>query len=59
MPRGAVPKDGWKRDLLYRAPGEHDPHPYDVESHGRDGADGGEGYDRDIVNWYIIDHEPG
>ena len=44
-----VPKDPWGRDYVYRNPGENGP--YDLVSLGSDGAEGGEGEDRDIVSW--------
>ncbi|MDI3281230.1 MAG: type II secretion system major pseudopilin GspG [Bacillota bacterium] len=48
---GEVPKDPWGRDYVYRSPGEHNQDRYDLMSYGRDGKPGGEGPDRDIVNW--------
>ncbi|MBT9492842.1 MAG: type II secretion system major pseudopilin GspG [Paucibacter sp.] len=45
----AVPKDPWKNDYQYRAPGEHGE--YDLLSFGRDGRPGGEGEDADLVSW--------
>lgn len=47
----AVPPDPWTRPYIYRSPGEHDPESYDLYSLGRDGKEGGEGPDADIVNW--------
>jgi general secretion pathway protein G len=44
-----VPKDPWGRDYVYRNPGENGP--YDLISLGADGAEGGEGEDRDVVSW--------
>jgi len=44
-----VPKDPWGRDYIYRSPGEHGE--YDLMSLGRDGREGGEGEDADIVSW--------
>lgn len=40
-------KDPWKRDYLYRMPGESGA-PFDVYTLGRDGTPGGEGPDADI-----------
>jgi len=51
-PRGymlKLPKDAWERDLIYRLPGTNN-QPYDVISLGRDGKEGGEGFDADIWN---------
>lgn len=44
-----VPKDPWGNDYVYKAPGEHGD--YDIVSYGGDAAPGGEGENRDIVNW--------
>lgn len=45
----ALPQDTWRRDYLYRSPGEHGD--CDIWSYGRDGALGGEGEDVDISSW--------
>jgi len=42
-------KDPWNREYLYQSPGEGGD--YDIISLGRDGAEGGEGFDADITNW--------
>lgn len=47
----AVPADPWGNTYLYRCPGEHNPDSYDLDSYGRDGKQGGDGPDADIVNW--------
>lgn len=44
-----IRKDPWGRDYQYRSPGEHGP--FDLYSQGADGAEGGEGQDRDILSW--------
>ena len=44
-----VPLDPWGRPYLYQCPGEHGD--YDLYSYGRDGAEGGEKTDQDIVSW--------
>jgi general secretion pathway protein G len=41
--------DPWGRSYVYRVPGEHGA--FDLSSMGRDGKQGGEGEDRDILNW--------
>ncbi len=41
-----VPKDPWSHEYLYIAPGASGP--YDLLSYGSDGAEGGEGYAKDI-----------
>jgi general secretion pathway protein G len=45
----AVPKDPWGRDYQYKFPGEHGD--YDLYSWGKDGREGGDGENQDIVNW--------
>ncbi|HRX26475.1 MAG TPA: type II secretion system major pseudopilin GspG [Aminivibrio sp.] len=44
-----VPSDPWGRPYLYRSPGDHGE--ADLFSLGPDGAEGGEGKNRDITNW--------
>lgn len=44
-----VPTDAWKRPFIYRAPGEQGA--YDLYSLGKDGTEGGEGENTDIVSW--------
>ena len=46
-----LPKDPWGGDYLYLQPGENGP--YDLYSHGADGALGGDGIDADIGNWNL------
>ena len=41
--------DPWGREFVYRSPGEHGT--YDLYSLGRDGALGGDGENKDVVNW--------
>lgn len=45
----AIPLDPWGFPYQYKSPGEHGA--YDLFSYGADGAIGGEGNDKDIVNW--------
>ncbi|MFH0925438.1 MAG: type II secretion system major pseudopilin GspG [bacterium] len=47
-----IPKDPWKRDYIYISPGEHNDE-YDLESYGKDGEDGGEGWAADIESWNL------
>lgn len=53
----AVLRDGWGRPFKYYCPGgglRDDPQrlrPYDLASYGQDGAEGGEGLDRDLCSW--------
>jgi general secretion pathway protein G len=44
-----LPADPWDRPYAYTSPGNHGE--YDIVSHGRDGAPGGEGEDKDINSW--------
>jgi general secretion pathway protein G len=46
---GIVPTDPWRNAYVYVAPGAHGP--YDLESFGSDGREGGEGSAADIGNW--------
>ena len=47
----AVPADPWGKAYIYQCPGEHNTDSYDLYSYGRDGKQGGDGPDEDIVNW--------
>jgi len=44
-----VPLDPWKRDYLYKYPGDHAE--VDIFSYGQNGTPGGEGEDTDVGNW--------
>ena len=44
-----LPNDPWGKQYSYQYPGTHGE--YDLFSYGRDGSPGGEGEDRDVVNW--------
>lgn len=44
-----IPKDPWGNPFQYRAPGEHGD--FDLYSLGADGAEGGDGEDRDVTSW--------
>lgn len=46
-----VPNDPWGNPYQYICPGIHNPDSYDLYSFGRDGREGGTGYDADIKNW--------
>lgn len=46
-----VPRDPWDNEYVYRYPGEHNQHSYDLFSYGKDGLSGGTGVDSDITNW--------
>ncbi len=45
----AVPMDAWGRAYIYKSPGEHGE--YDLLSYGKDGEEGGEKDNKDIVSW--------
>ena len=44
-----VPLDPWKREYLYKYPGERAE--LDIFSYGQNGTPGGEGEDADVGNW--------
>ena len=44
-----VPPDPWDRAYHYRCPGDHGD--YDLYTYGRDGVEGGEKSDQDVVSW--------
>jgi general secretion pathway protein G len=44
-----IPPDPWGNAYVYRMPGQHGE--FDVLSYGRDGREGGEGEDGDVVSW--------
>ena len=44
-----VPKDPWGRPYHYQSPGEHGD--YDLFSYGKDGVEGGEKENKDVVSW--------
>jgi len=48
-----VPKDPFSNPYVYRSPGEHGE--YDLLSFGADNAEGGEGYNQDIVSWKTLE----
>ncbi len=53
-----VTNDPWGRPYVYECPGTHSALPYEVMSYGREGKEGGEGDDADIINWAeTLDHE--
>ena len=41
--------DPWEHEFIYKVPGDHGP--YDLYSLGKDGQEGGEKEDADVVNW--------
>jgi len=50
LAKGKLPLDPWGNPYLYISPGLHN-QDYDLYSLGKDGKEGGEGYDTDITNW--------
>ncbi|HSU15698.1 type II secretion system major pseudopilin GspG [Longimicrobium sp.] len=49
--RRDVPLDPWGRPYVYRMPGIANPEGYDLLTLGRDGREGGEGEDADVLGW--------
>ncbi len=47
--KSKVPQDPWKRDYLYKYPGDRSE--VDIYSYGQNGQPGGEGEDADVGNW--------
>ena len=45
----SVPKDPWRRDYVYISPGTNAK--YEILCLGRDGQEGGTGYDGDVQSW--------
>ena len=45
----ALPADPWGKPYNYQCPGTHGE--YDLFSYGRDGAQGGDGEDKDVASW--------
>lgn len=50
-PKKPIPKDPWGNLYIYESPGSHTAMTYEVSSLGKDGQEGGESYDADIVSW--------
>ncbi len=46
-----VPVDPWGREYYYESPGTYNPDGYDLYSLGRDGLEGGDDEDADVVSW--------
>ncbi|MBF0318793.1 MAG: type II secretion system major pseudopilin GspG [Nitrospirae bacterium] len=44
-----IPLDPWKRPYHYNYPGKHSD--YDLYTFGADGAEGGEGENKDVMSW--------
>jgi general secretion pathway protein G len=50
LAKSKMPRDPWGNEYVYASPGIHN-EDYDLYSLGKDGFEGGEGYDSDITNW--------
>ena len=50
LAKSKLPKDPWGNEYVYLSPGTNN-EDYDLYSLGKDGIEGGEGYDADITNW--------
>ena len=50
-----IPGDPWDNPYIYESPGTRSSQPYEVWSLGRDGQEGGELYDQDIVSWVDLE----
>jgi general secretion pathway protein G len=50
LKKNLIPPDPWGKPYNYVIPGNHN-NEYDLFSYGRDGTPGGEGEDKDVVNW--------
>ena len=51
LEKGKVPLDAWRNPFIYLSPGLNGD--YDIISLGRDGKEGGEGFDADIYSWEL------
>jgi general secretion pathway protein G len=50
-----IPDDPWGNPYRYEIPGTHSNQPYEIWSLGRDGQEGGEDFDEDIVSWVDVE----
>jgi len=50
-----IPLDPWDNPYHYECPGTRSSMPYEVASYGKDGEEGGEDYDADIVSWVDVE----
>lgn len=55
FPGEKVPTDAWGNPFVYRAPATSGGHPYEVISLGKDGKEGGDEANADIVSWDMAD----
>jgi general secretion pathway protein G len=52
-----IPDDPWGNPYIYESPGSFTSEPYEVSSLGKDGQEGGEEYDEDIISWAGIEED--
>ena len=52
----AIPRDPWGNEYDYISPGR-DGRQYEIVCYGRDGVEGGEGFDADIESWRLHEAE--
>jgi general secretion pathway protein G len=50
LAKSKLPEDPWGNEYQYVSPGVHN-RDFDLYSLGKDGVEGGEGYEADITNW--------
>jgi general secretion pathway protein G len=55
MPDGRLSPDAWDNDLLYDRPARSGAGDHEIRSLGRDGAEGGEGFDADLSSLSLDD----
>ncbi len=53
--RAQIPMDSWGHTWIYRCPGNHNPHSFDLHSVGADGLSMSNGDDRDDINNWNLD----
>ncbi|HYR07746.1 MAG TPA: type II secretion system major pseudopilin GspG [Longimicrobium sp.] len=49
--RRELPMDPWGKPYVFRSPGTVNPHSFDLLTLGRDGKEGGDGEDADVLSW--------
>ncbi|GDX80468.1 type II secretion system protein GspG [Deltaproteobacteria bacterium] len=55
FPNNETPTDAWGAPFQYFAPGTHGNHDYEIISLGKDGKEGGEDSNADILSWDMRD----
>ncbi len=51
FPNNETPTDAWGQPFQYFSPGTHGQHDYEIISLGKDGKEGGEDANEDILSW--------